>query len=138
MRDPRAGAVDAAPTGGDPTDGQFVPPKINNANKPESSTEPATNDGSAAEPNAAAPIGPATPPVGPKPSKPKFGEDDDDKKEGSIGPRLELQEKVAWRRVVSHHRQDLSAIRVSATVNRSALFPKMAWKTTRDSELAKK
>lgn len=126
-----------APTGGDPTTDAFVPPKINapaNTSVPSTDASPNnSNPGAAAD----AATDPATPPVPTKPkAKPKFG--DDEEKGTSVGPRFELNEKVTWRREVIRSRQAPTAVRVSATVNRVALFPKMAWRTTADAELAKK
>jgi hypothetical protein len=134
------GAGLPSPTGGDPTAEQFVPPKKVNA--PGADASP--NDTNVpmpppVEPQTGAATDPATPPVAPKPRpKRNLNDDDDDKKGTSVGPRFELNEKVTWRREVIHSRQAPTAVRVSATVNRSALFPKMAWRTTADAELAKK
>lgn len=142
---PRGAGV-PTPTGGDPTAEQFVPPKINTPAKAPG-TDASPNDASPPAPPSEPQNGtgtgtgtePATPAIAPKP-KPKrnFGDDEDEKKGTSVGPRLELNEKVTWRREVIHSRQAPTAVRVSATMSRSALFPKMAWRTTADAELAKK
>ena len=135
------GQQEAAPTNSDPAIDEFVPPKVNSTNRP--AIEASPSDATApplpeATNNSAAPTDTTTPPVPAKAPKRNFGDDEGDNKETQIGPRLELQEKITWNRSISRSRQMLSAVRVSATVNRTALFPKMAWKTTADAELAKK
>ncbi len=134
------------PTNGDPAADQFVPP-IKTPAKPATGADASPNDAAAgaaaeepkSETGAETGTEPATPPVVPKakvPAKrPNLGEDE---KETKAGPRFELNEKITWHREVQHSRHMPTAVRVSANIHRSALFPKMAWRTTSETELAKK
>jgi hypothetical protein len=137
------GAGSAAPAGGDPATGEFVPPVTSPSNNngvdasPSNPNTGATGD----DQKAATGTESSTPVVPPKKAAPKrnFGDEDEDKKSGtSVGPRFELNDKVTWRTQVSLTRQAPTAVRVSATVYRSPLFPKMAWRMTSEPELAKK
>lgn len=115
-----------APTGGDPTkDENYQPPKVTPAPEP-------------GPPAVGADTG--TPPVEPQPEpspkKNKLTEGDD--KGTSIGPRLELDNKVTWRSRFTRTRLAQSAVRVSASANRPGLFAKNIWHAGSETELAKK
>ena len=115
-----------APSTIDPTQNEnYVPPKVVPPRAAPEGTDPAATGTPAVEPR------PATPP-----KKSRITEDDD--KETSVGPRLELNEKVTWRPSVQRTRTALSAVRVSANANRYGVFAKTAWRSGTDTELAKK
>ena len=116
-----------APNTVDPTQNDnYVPPKV---------VPPAAPAADGTDPAAT-----GTPPVEPRPvtpsKKPRIG--DDDEKGTSVGPRLELNEKVTWRPSIQRTRTSLSAVRVSANAYRYGLFAKTAWRSGTDTELAKK
>jgi hypothetical protein len=115
-----------APATGDPTkEGEYIPPKVNNTDSTNGGAEAGGSTG-------------VTPPVpgGSTKTKPTIGEDDD--KEGNLGPRLELEEKITWRRTIVRTRQAQAPARVSASANRFGMFPKVAWRSGVETELAKK
>lgn len=118
-----------APGTSDPTkDEDFVPPKVNNPAGTGAGVD--ANGNSTTVPN----VEPN--PVVPPKKKSTLGEDDE--KEGNVGPRLELEEKVTWHRSFVRTRQALAPSRVTASANRYGMFPKVAWRSTADTELAKK
>lgn len=124
---PRGGTKSPAPGTNDPTkDEEFVPPKVNNPD--------GTNAGAEASSTTVPPVEPN--PTIPARKKPILGEDDE--KGGSVGPRLELEEKVTWHRSFVRTRQAQTSLRVTASANRSGMFPKVAWRSTADTELASK
>ncbi len=123
---PRNGNKSPAPPTGDPTKEEYIPPKVN---PPDGAKDGVDGDGNST----------TVPPVAPGPAakkKPTLGEDDE--KGGALGPRLELQEKITYRNTVVRVRQAQVPVRVSATANRHGLFPKIAWRSGSDTELAKK
>lgn len=118
-----------APGTNDPTkDEEFVPPKVNNPD--------GTNAGVDASGNST-----TIPPVEPNPAIPakkRPALNEDDEKGTGVGPRLELEEKVTWHRSFVRTRQAQAPVRVTASANRSGMFPKIAWRSTVETELAKK
>ncbi len=112
----------APPTGDPNQDEKYIPPKVN---PPEGANSPVDANGNST----------TVPPVTPN-KKPVFGEDDE--KGGALGPRLELQEKITWQPSVVRVRMAQTPVRVSATANRHGMFPKIAWRSGSDTELAKK
>ena len=112
-------ASPAPTTGTDPTDGGFIPPRVN----PET---PAANPATPAP----APGTPASPS-----KRPTL---DDEDKDAKVGPRLELNDKVAWKPMNVRTRQALVPVKASASVVRLALFQKSAWVNPLEGNLASK
>lgn len=121
-----------APPAGDPTQGDnFVPPKVNtetDANSPKKEDGTGTNGNST-----------VVPPVAPgAKKKDPLGDDEDGQMGRAPGPRLEMQDKVTRHNTVVRVRQAQAPTRVTASANRTGMFPKIAWRSMADTDLAKK
>ena len=119
-----------APPMGDPNkDEEYKPPIVN---------PPAGTGGAAGtNPTDTTPPVPAPEPTTPAKKRPNTIGDDDDKST-RVGPRFDLHEKVTWRQASGLTRQIQAPVRVTATANRNGLFPKIAWRSGVETNLAKK
>lgn len=134
-------AKSPAPPMGDPTQGEtFIPPNVKTDTDANSPSKPADN-GAGTDANGTTttvPPVPAAPNAKKRPTLTDEDKDDKDKMGGGSGPRLEMQEKITWQRTVVRVRQAQVPNRVTASANRTGMFPRMAWRATVDTELAKK